>query len=341
MITGNSLEHFPDEILDSHQRHFNLPHKKKSLMRLRILRSSIQLSPYLEEPRDVIYDKLLRLYQAYEQRDLRRSLTIINEFSSFPGYPFLSELSFGEHISYVKQYFRQQNQHLPRIPVIAYQKSASSYQSVVLSKLFNINTSVLSFQHMNGMRAWVQAYSKWGGFVHDHYYPSDVNLRLLQEANITKCIIHDRDPIDAFISCAHHWYHLSEYSRQQLNQAQQLELIRDYCDREMASTLQFHALWRRLWNEVAARGQMEIYFTTYEEMKANKEIFFIKLLDFMGTQYSPQQLNTVLTDLDTKKNNKDYNFRKAAAMEWQQILRPDQIARAKKLMASEFPDIPF
>jgi hypothetical protein len=109
----------------------------------------------------------------------------------------------------------------------------------------------------------------------------------------------------------------------------------------MEMLIRYHGKWRRLWNQEAASHQIEILATSYDDLKKNEKSFFINLLNLLGVSYDKSLLEFILIELDSQKREGAYNYRKALANEWQEILTKGQIEKLKKLIASEFPDLFF
>jgi hypothetical protein len=202
------IESLPNEILAPHMQYLHYRQESQpTLVEPSLLQVwSEHLSVFLNLPTNTVNEKLTQLYHAYLGNNLDYCLSIVNTLPAFPGYPFMIKFDFAAHINYVNHYFNQTiNNPIPKIPFIAFHKSASSYISGVLCRLFKVNPTVISFNHLKGMPAWIGALGRWGGVLHDHYYPSPSNLELLRSAGIRQCIIHDRHPVDAMISLANHW----------------------------------------------------------------------------------------------------------------------------------------
>lgn len=298
---------------------------------------SHQFAPYLNQPKATIRATLNKLYDAHHIRNMDSYIETLNEFPGFPGYPYYRSGSFLQHMRYASCYFRKtQNKQLPKIPVIATPKSASSYICVILSSLFDIPASILAIKHHEGATPWVNAFGKWGGVTHEHYYPSQDNLEKLQNAGITRCVIHTRDPMESLVSKAFHWIKTENIA---CRADERILLAQKFLEPQIEALLEDQATWLKLWRKAAADGKIEILETHYEDMKTNPLAFFKRILSFSGVSYDEQKLVRVLEKHDPRKKRKKYNFRKALKDEWKTVLTPEQIARAKKVIDTEFSEL--
>lgn len=301
-----------------------------------------QLAQSLGQPKNEVYAKLLKIENVYKSKDLKKYLDSINKaFPNFPGYPFILQGNFSTHIRYVCRYFKKmKNRVLPKIPFIAFQKSASSFVSVVLCQLLEIPPTILSLNHTVGIASWTNAFGKWGGVTHDHYYPYPENLKLLQEAGIKKCIIHRRNPLHALISLAFHALNNDpKIDNKLLTPEKQIVLVREYLNSEMENILNSYLCWHRNWRKEVSSGNFEILETNYEDMKRDPLIFFKQIFTFYELPLNETHLARILKKLKPKKNIKKYNFRMASANEYKEILTPEQIEKANFLLGKDFSDI--
>lgn len=300
---------------------------------------SIHLALFLNQSETNIEAILHQLLKAYQSRTIKTRLNIINKFSYFPGYPFIISGTFVEHINYVCHSLNLAvTKEIPKIPIFAFQKSASSYISVVLCHLFDILPTVLSYEHQIGMSAWANAFSKWGGIIHDHYHPNTSNLKILYKAGIKKCIIHYRHPVNTLISYAFHMVNRTLYiDKEKLtNEAERIALVRDYLNQNMEMILCRYSSWLRAWRKEGASGQMEILETTYEDMITDQKMYFARILAFNHINYNESSLEHVLHELRRQRTNNSYNIRKASPNEWQEILTPQQVKRVKRIVDKQF-----
>lgn len=334
----------PAELLKLHQDVLSKPLNRAETIDSKLFEQwSIHLALFLNQSKSDIEANLRQLYKTYQSSNVKTCLEVVNQFCHLPGYPFLREKNFSEHINYACHFFNLAREKIiPKIPIFAFHKTASSFVSVVLCQLFDILPSVLSFNHQQHMPAWANAFSKWGGVIHDHYFPSTSNLNTLYEAGIKKCIIHHRHPVDTLISLAfHEAKNNPSVSKDTLaDEAACIAFVRNYLDREMELLIHYHSIWLHSWRKEAESGRMEIMETTYEDMKTDQKKFFIRILNYNQIKYDEKSLENVLADLREKQSN-NYNFRKATTNEWQEILTPNQIEKMKLLINREFPDVYF
>lgn len=340
----DELSVLPNDLMVLHHHHLNLRQKNSTevIDQEIFTQWSIHLALFLNQSADEIEAILAQLYEAYQSKNIEYSLKIINRFLVFPGYPFLTRVNFVEHINYICHYLGLAIQKdIPKVPIFAFHKTASSFISVVFCRLFDVLPTVLSFDHFSGMPAWVNAFSKWGGVVHDHYYPSQPNLDLLYEAGIKKCVIHTRHPVDTLVSFAFHMVKINSNLDKEkvIDETARAALVRDYLDSEMETFLRYYGEWLRAWRREAISGRMEIIETTYEDMRSDQLSFFKKILAFYNINYQEQLLEKILQDLHIERNG--YNYRKASNNEWQKILTSAQIKKIKKIVNEEFPAVNF
>ena len=303
---------------------------------------SAYLSIFLEQDAAQLYEGLSRLYTAYRSSNIECVLDVINDLKILPGYPFITETNFVQHMRYLRYYLGMiVEKDVPKVLFFAFQKTASSFVSVVLCNLLNIAPTMLSFDHIKPMPAWINAFGKWGGVTHDHYYPSPDNLKLLYDAGIKKCIIHHRHPMNVLVSFAFHFVdkHPDRERVQKLDENERLEMARGFLDKEMVSILKYYGSWWRLWQEEADACRMQILNTHYEDMKTDQVSFFTRIMDFYGLDCERANLQRILTKLRPKKNNKGFNYRKASSSEWREVLTLEQRTLAERLIEQEFPDL--
>lgn len=295
------------------------------------------LSRFLGKSSKKIYRDLIRLFDVYQtKRDVRYCLKVLESFTIFPSYPDLEKGDFVEHIHYVCNYLSLvENNNIPKVPIISFPKSGSSFVNVVLHQLFDMRPAVLSFHHTWGIKSWINAFCKWGGITHDHYKPTRDNLKLLNDANIKKCIIHSRHPVEILISLANHYIDndlpLDKNSLAEKNT--RLKLLRDYFDREIDSYFERFAVWHQAWRNEAKSGNLEVLGTHYDDMKRDQLAFFKCILSFCDVSYDDQKLIKILDDLDPKKAKDQYNFRKASTNEWGEVFTDEHIRKIKSLSA--------
>jgi hypothetical protein len=341
------IEHFPSSILMLHHQHLRLrqPRNLKPVKPRLLKEWCHHLARFLEQSTHEIRANLCALQDAYQTQDLKYCLQVLNnKFPCFPGYPDMIKADFTKHMHYINHYFGQAEHNiLPNVPIIAFPKSASSFITTTLCRLFDTYYTVISFNHTQGIPAWIRAFKKWGGILHDHYDPSPTNLQLLYDAGIKKCIIHDRHPVDALISRAHHYLKTEFHIEEELlaHTTQYTALVQAFLEREMEGFLRYHGNWRRRWQQAAASGQIEILNTYYDDMKKDNKSFFENLLQWLGAAYNKELLQSALDHLAPQKNKNSYNFRKATSNEWQEILTAKQIEKVKKIVSEEFPDMFF
>lgn len=346
MTMENRIDSLSNEILAPHLEYLRSKQQGQFILvnNATIEQWSINLAAFLKLPKNTVREKLSRLNDAYQLNNLEYCLSIVNSFPALPGYPFMTNFNFSAHINYVNDYLNQTiNNQPPKIPIIAFHKSASSYISGVLCRLFKVNPTVISFNHLKAMPAWTKGFAEWGGVIHDHYFPSTSNVALLRDAGIHQCVIHDRHPVEALISRAHHWAarQPTETNQQNPKKNTNIDLIRLYLDRHMDMLISYHGKWRRLWHQEAESHHIKIMNTSYDDMKLDKQLFFENLLYLLGASYDKDLLEKILIDIDTKKNTGVYNFRKASSDEWKETLTKPQIDKLKKLIDVEFPGLYF
>jgi hypothetical protein len=311
-----------------------------SIQRKCVMNWSKQLAPFLERPVMDVYANLLSLSNAYKWHNIKYCLDVINQFPPLPGYPYMIKADFTDHMEYLHRYLEMiAGKDTPKVPFIAYPKTASSFVCVVLCKLLDILPTSLSFDHIKGMPAWANGFGKWGGITHEHYYPSPENIKLLYDAGIRKCVIHNRHPMNALISFSYHMVdeHLNYSKKQLADPDQRIQLVREYIDSQIENMIRRHGAWQRAWQREAAAGRMEILETSYEDMKSDQLAFFKRILNFYGIAYDQQALEATLQACRPGRFKQLYNFRKAAENEWQEVLTPKQADRAKKIIIEEFP----
>jgi hypothetical protein len=335
-----AMDAYPSHMLsfDQSALYDDMP-QNKLISELMLSHWSRQFAEFLDESPSAIKMVLLQLQNIYQARNLKLGVELIDRLSLFPGNPFLNSHSFRRHMSYVRRYFDElSGKQLPRIPFIAIPKSASSYVSVVLCRLLDVNPTVISYRHLIGIRAWVNAFKRFGGVMHDHYYPLPANLKIFHDAGINEVIIHNRHPMDALISKAYHWVKEVEATKKLTGDDKRV-LVNEFCQREMEARFDFQAKWLRGWRAESEAGRITLHLTSFEEMKADKLAFFTRLLSIMNVPYSPWYLRYIIENIESKKNKTNFNIRHAETRDWNQILEPGLVKRATNLLADEYADL--
>ena len=87
--------------------------------------------------------------------------------------------------------------------------------------------------------------------------------------------------------------------------------------------------WIMGWVDVQKSHTLNIKFTTYEEMVADEESFFIDFLQFYNIPRKKWKAPTV------PLNNK-VRYRKGKTDEWREVFSPDQQAKVTEMMPQEF-----
>jgi hypothetical protein len=220
------------------------------------------------------------------------------------------------------------NKIIPKVPIISFPKTGSSYINVILHRLFDVPHTVLSFNHQRGIKSWVNSFSKWGGLTHDHYFPTPVNLALLNNANIRRCIIHTRHPVETFISTSNHYLDqdlVIDPAKKNLR----VNLLKDFIDQKIDTYFTGFHNWHQTWRHAAKTHDLVILETHYGDMKQDPAAFFKQILDFCEVPYNEQTLLKLLEELEPEKAKGQYNFRKAKHNEWQDVLTNQQIEKIK------------
>lgn len=285
---------------------------------------SYHLSLFLQHSEIEMEIFLRELYYTYQYKKIKHCLKIIEKIPEFPGYPFMTTGNFSDHINYVCHYLGlTQHNKLPNVPIISFNKTASSYINVVLCRLFDVLPIALSYQHNYGIAAWVNSFKRFGGLTHEHYYPTPHNLHLLRHAGIEKIIIHHREPAETMLSFAFHLINLAYHKASNLDVNQKTILVREFIDHNMDDIFQTHATWLNAWRKEAKNLRFEIVETTYSELKADSKAFFHKILAYCDITYNQESLHSIIKEID-QKNDAGYNFRKGDSNEWQDFLTPSQ-----------------
>lgn len=323
------------DLKELHQKHNTtiLQDKTKLFDYFRMRRWSETLARSLSIPQDQSLGILKNLKSCYHRKkQMHCLLDLIDSFELWPGYPFILTGTFEEHVNYVCNYLSSIENALPSIPIFAFPKSASSYISVVLCNLFNVQPISLSFDHIHAIKPWVNTFSKWGGVVHEHYYPSKRNIKTLIDSGIKKFIVHTRNPINSFISFSYHMVdgYLNYTDHDLLDKDKRKKFAIGYLNKNLNELTKYYNSWSNSWKEISESKDIVVKFTTYEEMKENEKAFFKNMLEFMNLTISNEQLDICLNNLNPSSNKpNNFNFRSGKNNEWLDFLDTKEISKIK------------
>lgn len=225
----------------------------------------------------------------------------------------------------------------PSILFNALPKSASSYCFEVLRRaggLHDLGVSVGLFPF--DRIAWQRyvCFARHGGCIaHHHIDASAVNLWLLRERPV-RLVVHLRDPRQALLSWLHHlkrnaptdgkvfaltiasmppdWFALPTGT--------QIDWLIDH-------HLPLFVAWIEAWVSAAESGDIEIYFSTFEEMVAEPRAFFSRLAKHCALDEA--SLPECFPD---PRAERIFLFRRGSIDEWREVYSPEQTRRVAQLV---------
>jgi hypothetical protein len=225
----------------------------------------------------------------------------------------------------------------PSVLFNALPKSASSYCFEVLRRiggLHDLGISVGLFPY--DRIAWQRyvGFATRGGYIaHHHLDASAVNLWLLR-ARPVRLVVHVRDPRQALLSWLHHlnrnatesgevlplttaspppgWFRLAE--------SDQIDWLIDH-------HLPLFVDWIQKWVAAAESGDIEVCFTTFEDMVAEPKAFFLRLAQHCALEEAP--LSDCLPD---PRRERVFLFRRGLIDEWKEVYSREQTQRVARLV---------
>ena len=225
----------------------------------------------------------------------------------------------------------------PSILFNALPKSASSYCFEVLRRaggLHDLGVSVGLFPF--DRIAWQRyvCFARHGGFIaHHHIDASAVNLWLLRERPV-RLVVHLRDPRQALLSWLHHLnrsappdgkvFTLTIASMPPnwfvLPISEQIDWLIDH-------HLPLFVDWIEAWVRAAESGDIEVYFSTFEDMVAEPRAFFSRLAKHCALNEA--SLPDCFPD---PRAERVFLFRRGLTNEWREVYSREQTRRVAQLV---------
>lgn len=176
------------------------------------------------------------------------------------------------------------------------------------------------------------------GTAHTHLRGSKTNLlELYDRYNLQKMLVHVRDPRQALLS----WHDFMPKIAGEMDpvQSKHYDLPADYLQKTSEAQLDWLidnwlsvlVTWLDEWKCAAESEEFgtEIYFSKFEDMRADQHLFFKGILDFF-------EIDEDLFDPPSAPSGQgDRNFRKGELESWKSVLSPDQYERVRQIVSDD------
>ena len=228
---------------------------------------------------------------------------------------------------------------LPSVLFNALPKSASTYCFEMLRQAggyHETNVTVSLFPH--DVLAWKRyfAFSAGGKIAHHHLEATPVNLWLLRKRPV-RIVLHVRDPRQALVS----WH--SHLVRDNIREISPLtvasppyewfDLPKDaQLDWLIDHHLPLFVAWIEGWLSAANNNEIDVLFTTFEEMISDPPVFFAKLSSHCGLGES------TAFSLPDPRNESLFQFRAGRVDEWREVYTDAQMKSVRQAVPTHLLD---
>lgn len=230
---------------------------------------------------------------------------------------------------------------IPAILVSGVNRSGTVYMRNLISKKLDIpiHSITIPMVEQDVVPGWVLQFATGGNVCCEHIYPEYID-RLLANG-IKKIVVHWRDPRQWAVSIAIHRNRAIRIDQDPHDTAVYPQLI----GLSLAETIDFHiehivpSMIRRLvdWVEIAKTQHdlIDVMFTCYEEFAHDNGLYFQRLADFFGYDWSE-----ILSDEDIPRDAQlsNANFRRGSTDEWKSVLSAGQRSQIEAMIPRELAD---
>jgi hypothetical protein len=206
----------------------------------------------------------------------------------------------------------------PSLFILSSPKSASSFLTTFFSILFNKPAVSCSFRHGPVISPWLSFCVKHQAVNHDHFFPSDINIKFMKDVGIKKIVLLTRDLKESLVSLGFHLAHRNKAPCATFTEFQK------YFGCQVIPVAHSYYRWKASW--LSNLNSFQILQISYAELKADFLSVSKKILDFYDIDLPPQNSSALY---DQIKNDISIGNRKTAVREKNvpsSFLSPEQIA---------------
>lgn len=269
------------------------------------------------------------MLDAFKQSTVASRLLKLSEMPEIPGNSDAVQGTFSDYVdlciasfdliskkSLVNSFPCKSN--CPSLFILSSPKSASSFLTTFFSILFNKPAVSCSFRHGPIVSPWLSFCVRHQAINHDHFFPSDMNIKLMKDARIKKIVLLTRDLKESLISLG---FHLANIENSPCSTFPEFQ---KYFGCQVIPVAHSYYRWKASW--LANLHSFQILQISYAELKSDFLSVSRKILDFYDIDLPPQNTSTLY---DQIKNDISVGNRKTALREKNvpsSFLTPEQIA---------------
>lgn len=217
---------------------------------------------------------------------------------------------------------------MPSVVLVTMEKSGSVSLANIFTSGLNLPSFAYSFLNLQVVESWAKDYARGGCCYVTHLRPYPVNIARLKRAGINRMIMHTRDPRQAILSWLHHLERYRDAFPEQNNETfRALDLNQKL--REVFGFYLHYLRWIEGW--VKASAEMEIMFSTFEELVTDRDKLAQRYLDFYGPKASAFNASHAFTE----HAGIDYHKRLGEIEEWRGVFSPENQKLLDSLLAPE------
>jgi hypothetical protein len=213
---------------------------------------------------------------------------------------------------------------LPSVAVVTMGKAASVFVGNLFSSGFNLPCFAYSLAVLEVIESWAKDFARGGACYTTHLDPLERSVARLRRAGVDKVVVHVRDPRQRLLSMIHHVLRYDVNSR--LKNSGFAERSMDERVEDMMDSYLRSIEWLQGW--AAAEKELNILFSTFEELAADRDAFVRRYLEFYGAPMDYFNSAHALTMHD----NIDYHFRSGRTDEWREVFSPHTADRLSALL---------
>jgi hypothetical protein len=206
----------------------------------------------------------------------------------------------------------------PSLFILSSPKSASSFLTTFFSILFNKPGVSCSFRHGPVISSWLSFCVKHQAVNHDHFFPSDINIKFMKDVGIKKIVLLTRDLKESLVSLGSHLANIENSPCATFPEFQK------YFGCQVIPVAHSYYRWKTSW--LSNLDSFQILQISYADLKADFPSVSKRILDFYNVDLPSEIASTLY---DQIKNDISIGNRKTAVREKNvpsSFLSPEQIA---------------
>jgi hypothetical protein len=302
--------------------------------------SAVVVAQALDAEREPIQNLFYDLLRSKTPINIDELITRIDAIEHLPGFPRIDSFEPDRFCDFAVDAAVRgrtaRDRYVSPMPIFAYTKTGSSFLTMVMSDLMDVPWGVASLNYEIAVRAWLSFAASFPFSLHDHMWPTQQNIDLLQQAGVSKVVLHVRDPRQVVVSLAHHVLLYRGASQNRHIERVVDEYGFDALLDRMSSWMIQYRNWLIGWKSLTRKNGIDLLITKYESMLENKDRFFNDILDYF---VSPSTLHDkIARSLSKRKRLKQREamFRLGTADEWKTVLSRRQIGLIETHCAGAF-----